>query len=184
MVLKVIKIQNGTIRNIVVPAEHEYSGWVKFEKCLKSFFLKKIGKSNGDVTNASKSARDQKQASGKPIVMEESKLVGQTESEQSSTVKLPSLAVVILKQTSHISWGLVKEQMRKKLGRLAEVVPFADDRAVLWCANEDELKSVLEKGELFRGQVFIAKIKKRNMYMHWQFTQIEARYSWIGVEGL
>ena len=22
------------------------------------------------------------------------------------------------------------------------------------------------------------------MYMHWEFTQIEARYHWIGVEGL
>ena len=75
--------------------------------------------------------------------------------------------------------------MQKKLGRLAKVVPFADDRAVSWCTNEDELKSILEKGDLFRGQMFIAKITKWNMYMltkwnmymHWEFTQIEARYS-------
>ena len=83
--------------------------------------------------------------------LEESKTIGQTRSEQGSTVKLPSLAVVILKQRSHISWRLVKEQMQKKLGRLAKVVPFADDRAVSWCTNEDELKSILEKGDLFRG---------------------------------
>ena len=56
--------------------------------------------------------------------------------------------------------------MQKKLGRVVEVVPFTDDRVMLWCVNEDELKSVLEKGDLFRGQMFIGKIKKWNMYMH------------------
>ena len=116
--LKAMKIHNGTIRNIIVLVEYEFSGWVNFEKCLKSFFLQKIGKSSG---NTSKSVRDQKQSSGKQIVMEESKAAGQTGSEQSLTVKLSSLAVAIFKQRSHISWGLVKEQMQKKLGRLAEV---------------------------------------------------------------
>ena len=62
--LKVMKIQNGTIRNIVVPAEHECSGWVKFKECLKSLFLTRIGKSNG---NTSRSVRNQKQTSGKQI---------------------------------------------------------------------------------------------------------------------
>lgn len=74
--------------------------------------------------------------------------------------------------------------MQKKLGRIVEVVPIADDRAVLWCENENELKYVLEKGDLFRGRLFIGKIQKWNMHMHWEFTQIEARHSWIGVEGL
>ena len=74
--------------------------------------------------------------------------------------------------------------MHKKLGKVAEVVPFADDRAVVWCDSKEELKSVMEKGDLFRGRLFIGKIKKWDMYMHWEFTQTQARYSWIGVEGL
>ena len=38
--LKVMKIYNGTINNIIVPAEQEFSGWLNFEKCLKSFFIR------------------------------------------------------------------------------------------------------------------------------------------------
>ena len=36
--LKVMKIQNGVIRTIVVPAEHGDRGWVLFEKCVKRVF--------------------------------------------------------------------------------------------------------------------------------------------------
>lgn len=64
------------------------------------------------------------------------------------------------------------------------MVPIADDRAISWCVDENELRDVLAKGDLFRGRLFIGRIKKWNMLMHWEYTKIEARYSWIGVEGL
>ena len=67
--------------------------------------------------------------------------------------------------------------MNKKVGRLTEVVPFAVDRAVMWCVNEEELRSLLNKGDLFRGRAFIAKVKKWNSVLHWEFTQIEASHS-------
>ena len=127
---------------------------------------------------------NQKQISRKQSIKEETKEGGLTGSEQRSISKRLSLAVVIFKDRSHISWGLVKEQMQKKLGKIIDVVPITDDRAVVWCKNENEFKYVLKKGDLFRGRMFIGKIKKWNMYMHWEFTQIEARDSWIGVEGL
>ena len=43
---------------------------------------------------------------------------------------------------------------------------------------------MLEKGDLYRGRLFIGKIKKWDMFMHWEFTRIQVRYSWTGVEGL
>ena len=50
--------------------------------------------------------------------------------------------------------------------RFTKVIPSADDGAVMWCANEVELSSVLEKGDLYRGQVFIAESKKWNRFLH------------------
>ena len=72
----------------------------------------------------------------------------------------------------------------KKVGRITEVVPFTVDRVVMWCANEEELRSVLEKGDLFRGREFIAKIKNCDTYSLSELTQIEVSHSWIGVQGL
>ena len=48
--------------------------------------------------------------------MEENKAVGQKANERNSSIKLLNLAVVILKQRNVFSWGLIKEQMNKKLG--------------------------------------------------------------------
>ena len=44
--LKVMKIQNGVIRSIVVPAKNGDRWWVMFEKCLKSFYLNDNCKQN------------------------------------------------------------------------------------------------------------------------------------------
>ena len=54
----------------------------------------------------------------------------------------------------------------------------------MWCESKAELKSIMGKRNLYRGRLFIGKIRKWDRYMHWEFTQIEAKYNWIGVEGL
>lgn len=38
--MTVSKIQNGVLRNIIVPGEHAYRGWYKFKRCIDSFFNK------------------------------------------------------------------------------------------------------------------------------------------------
>ena len=63
------------------------------------------------------------------------------------------------------------------MGRVVDVVPFEDDRAVTWCANEGEVKTLMEKDDLYKGRNFLAKIKRWNMYMHWEYIQIEAKNS-------
>ena len=94
------------------------------------------------------------------------------------------MAAVIVKYRSQTSWRTIKDQMQRKVGRCLEVVPFTDDRAVFWCVNEREMKTILDRSELYKGKDFLAKIKKWNVYLHWEYVQIEAKYSWIGVDGL
>ena len=65
-----MKIYNGTIRNIIVPTKHEFSGWMKFEKCLKSFFIKTTGKSRDSLN---RSTKNQKIYSGKQAGTEKNK---------------------------------------------------------------------------------------------------------------
>ena len=117
--LKVMKIYNGKISNVIVLAEQEFSGWMNFEKCLKSFFIRKT--SNSKVST-NRSNINQKLYPGQQV---------------GPILKVASLVVVIFKYSSYISWELVMIQMQKKLGRLAEAVPFADDRAVVWCDSEE-----------------------------------------------
>ena len=161
--LKVMKIYNGIINNIIVPAEQDFSGWMNFEKCLKSFFIRTGG--NSRVTS-NRSTKTQKIYPGKQEGTEKNKDEELNRNDQGPIFRKPSLALVIIKHSSQTSWGLVKDQMHKKLGKATEVVPFADDRAVVWCDSEEELKLVLEKGDLYRGRLFIGKIKKWNMHMH------------------
>ena len=87
------------------------------------------------------------------------------------------MAAVILKNRSQTSWKIIKKQMQTKMGRVVDVVPFEDDRAVTWCANEGEVKTLMEKDDLYKGRNFLAKIKRWNMYMHWEYIQIEAKNS-------
>lgn len=179
--LKAMKIQNGSLRNIIIPAEQEFRGWTNFASCLKSFFKNNHGKGRGIKTRCNEV---QRQSSGGQSAKNEREDGCQNSSKQRTMVKMPSLALVILKHKSYFTWELIKEQLQKKLEQKAEVIPIADDRAVSWCVDENELRDVLEKGDLFRGRLFLGRIKKWNMFMHWEYTQIEARYSWIGVEGL
>ena len=114
--LKVMKIQNGVIRSIVVSAEHGDRGWVIFEKCVKSFYLNDYCKQNRLESFQGSGVRSQNRTLMKQTELEY-RVVGQKENERNSSVKLPNMAVVILKQRSVFSWGLIKVQMNKKLER-------------------------------------------------------------------
>ena len=45
--LRVLKIENGETRKVLIPAEYAFRGWVKFGECLKSFYSK--GNSQKDI---------------------------------------------------------------------------------------------------------------------------------------
>ena len=74
-----------------------------------------------------------------------------------------SKAVVILKNRSEIPWKIIKAQMQRKMDRLVDVVPIADNRAVPWCVDEGEMQTLLENNELYKGRNFLAKIKRWTM---------------------
>ena len=57
-------------------------------------------------------------------------------------------------------------------------------RVVIWCVNEWEIKTILERSDLYKGREFLAKIMRWNMFLHWEYVQIEAKFSWIRVDGL
>ena len=96
--LKIMKIQNGVVRNIVVPVEFEVGEWVKFENCLKCFYLKFSKKSSVDGSVEGRNVKDQRQTSIKQCGIEVSKAP-----TQRPIVKLPSLSVVILRHRSSFS---------------------------------------------------------------------------------
>ena len=163
--LRVLKIHNGSTRNVIIPAEFEYRGWEKFGECLQSFFSKNISNMGGLNSTKQKGQRSNIQ-----------NVAG-----LSSVTRDTSLAVVILKKRSQTPWRIIKEQMQRKMGRVVDVVPFADDRAVTWCVNESEVQTLMEKDNLYRGRNFLAKIKRWNMYMHWGIFSLEAN-SLVGVQ--
>ena len=106
--LKVMKIQNGVLRTILIPTEHGDRGWVLFEKCVKSFYLNVFCKQNSQESVQDIGVRSQNRTLMKQTELEEHRVVGLKENDRNSNIKLPNLAVVILKQRSVFSWGLIK----------------------------------------------------------------------------
>ena len=166
---------------MIIPAEYAFEGWEKFGECLKSFFWMKFT-NRGNVIKAERRKPNLDFVKQKGREQQRSN-IHQTGGINSLT-RDPSLAVVILKNTNQTSWKVISEQMHRKIGRTVVVVPFADDKVVIWCANEGEVMFLMEKDDLYKGRNFLAKIKRWNMYMHWEYIQTEAKNNWIGIEGL
>lgn len=92
--------------------------------------------------------------------------------------------VVVFRKTSDTQWEVIKGLMESRLGRSIEVFPVAADRAVSWCRDEKERNSLITEKNLSHIGAIIASIQLWSMYSHWDYVQIEARNSWIGIEGL
>lgn len=40
--MKILKIQNGGIKNVIVPGEYANIGWHEFKRCIDSFFNRSL----------------------------------------------------------------------------------------------------------------------------------------------
>ena len=92
--------------------------------------------------------------------------------------------LVVYRYTMYLSWGNISRRIRDKLRRDVVVVPLAADRAIVWCTDEDEVSSLtLNPIQFSKGRDQV-KIKRWNMFAHWDNLQIHVNHSWIGIEGL
>lgn len=179
-----MKIQNGTVRNIIIPAERAFTGWEEFNRCLQSFFIKSgYQRSVGPDKNTGAQGQTIREYRGGPLQRQQ-QLKSGTIVEGKSAEKSSKAAMVVIKQRSLISWKAIKESLERRTGRIMEVVPFAADRAMSWCASDDEKRDVLKDKELLNGGVLLGRVEIWDMVLHWENIKIEARFSWIGIEGL
>ena len=92
--------------------------------------------------------------------------------------------MVIYRYSLQTAWDFIRKCLESRLKRIIEVVPLSADRAVMWCVNNDEMKSLLQEKFVFSGRRNMAKMEKLSSDAHWDYVQIEVQNSWIGVEGL
>ncbi|PON41207.1 hypothetical protein TorRG33x02_338710 [Trema orientale] len=104
--------------------------------------------------------------------------------EGSNVEKSLETAVVIFKQRSQISWKAIKQSLERITGISMKVILFAADRLVSWLVNNEEKRYILKEKILYNGRVLLGSIDSWDKVLHWEYIKIEARLSWIGIEGL
>lgn len=94
------------------------------------------------------------------------------------------LAVVVFRKRSDTQWDIIKGLLRSRLGKAIKLIPMATDSSVSWCRDEKEKNFLMTEENLFYRGAIIASMEQWSTYSHWNYVWIEARNSWIGIEGL
>lgn len=92
--------------------------------------------------------------------------------------------MVVIKRSVDAKWKVVMDLLHSRLSQNVEMVCMAADRVVVWCNDEAERSMSLTGKSLFYRRNIIARMEPWSIFSHWEHVQIEARNSWIGVEGL
>ena len=91
---------------------------------------------------------------------------------------------MVNRNTMHLSWGEIRKRVEFKLRRAVGVVSLAADRAIMWCQDEDEISSFLSNPLQFTNGKNHVRLKRWNLFAHWDDLQIHVNQSWIDIEGL
>ena len=164
--IKLMKVENGTVKSLMIPKESNGAGWSNFYIYIKGFFNcdKKMVLNVGKIRNAGVNTMEEE-----PV---------------SEMIKDWRKAITIFCSNTKMSWKEISSKLGAIIKRKAEVSQVAADRAIFWCLEADELEGLLLQSEQLsslKSQVRMVNWKKED---HWENLQIGLRYSWIGIEGL
>ena len=154
--LRVMKIQNGENKKVIIPVEYAFKGWEKFGECLQSFFSN-INNKNGKTDKGKKEY----------VALKDCKRV-----------------VTVYRSNTRSSWGEIREKLESITKRESELLQIVADRAIFWVRQEQEIEALLfNSDQLSTYKTMVTKGRWRKED-HWQNLQISVRHSWIGIEGL
>ena len=167
--MKICKIQYGTLSSLFIPEETNCQGWKKFYSSLDSFFAtKKVQrKERLEITE------DKQQHEGRMEYKQRRK-----EEVEDQQIRDWRKAMVIYRNTIHISWGELRKRVEVSLRRKVEVTPLAVDRAIIWCQNEEEISSLLSNPLQFSNGKNHVKLERWNQFAHWDNLQIHVNLDW------
>lgn len=65
-----------------------------------------------------------------------------------------------------------------------EISPIVVDRAIVWCINENQKRTLENMGDCYISVVARVTFRSWNPKSQFFITKIECSYGWTGVEGL
>ena len=154
--LRVLKIQNGNTRMVIIPAEYAFKGWEKFGDCMQSFFSNK-NSNFGDTLE---------------------------DKQESLALRDWKRAITVYRSNTRLYWEEISGRLESITKRKSDLFQVAADRAIFWCWEEQEFERLLSKPDQlsdYKTKVSMGRWRKED---HWQNLQISVSYSWIGIEGL
>ena len=163
--LKLMKVEHGTVKTLMIPKEGNGAGWSNFYVYIKGFF------------------NYEKQ---KMMSVERLRDAGVSRFKDESDAVLTKdwrKAVTIYRSNTKMSWKEISTKLEAIINRKPEVNQVAVDRAILWCSEPAEVNGLLKNSDQLSSQKTFVKMKNWKKD-HWEDLQVGARYSWIGIEGL
>lgn len=195
--LRILKVEQGRVKNIIVPGETQEQGWKDFSECLHNIFSRKIGRMGiskqipvhmrGSLKGVHTLQGNERKTgyfgnrSWKDVVMQ--KQWAEEDTEPKVEKKL-NLAVVIYRYTLKADWETIRQGLGNLIHRRAVVIPLAADRAITWCLDEEEKSFLIKVRWIEERNRSIAKMENWTPEVHLNHTQIAVNYSWIGLEGI
>ncbi|EXB80244.1 hypothetical protein L484_025093 [Morus notabilis] len=167
--LKVMRINRGEVKNVIIPGEENKKGWRDLSRCLENFFCKKSQTSKNKTLMRKDFTRAAAKHQGILDVREE---------------KRWERAVVAYRDWMEEGWTEISKGLSEKLERKVRVSPLFADRAILWCQSDYERDTLVKEGSVHIRNQHAITIKRWCIETHWKNVKIEGRASWIGIEVL
>ena len=164
--LRLMKVENGKVKTLMIPKEKDGAGWSNFYVYVKSFFI----------------ADNQREKNLGRL----SKIGVTREEEKSDSEKFKDWrkAITVYRSNTKMSWKEISRKLEAIIKRKPEVNQVAADRAIFWCFGGEELNGLLFKPEQLSSHNTYVKMDNWKKEDHWENLQIGVRYGWIGIEGL
>lgn len=149
--LKITKLFNGTLKNIIVPGGRSKWGWSRLVSCLDNLVGKRFWRSKGvgwkgGHFNVKSGDLDRKRFHKDLLNWDKTKCkwsyVGSSRGEehQDSNNRRNWREVVLVFRFSYLqSWSSIKSALSKLLHFHHDLIPLVVDRVALWCANAEDI---------------------------------------------
>lgn len=182
--MKFTKISNGTVKNLVLPCGWNRWGWKKFAHCLDNLVGSRSAQPQIRRTVRRKWEHIQKPPSNPGSSSIDSEPIwDRNYPKRSHLCRNWKFAVIVFRLSVFDRWSVIQNGIGTLLDWDLETSPLAADRAIVWCNNAEQHKTLVNLGEchLPTARVIFRPWDPKTQF---QNPKIVCSHNWIGIEGL
>ena len=148
--LKLMKVENGTVKSLMIPKERNGAGWSNFYVYINGFFkCEKLKMINAEKIRVARVSRTE-DAPGYEMI------------------KDWKMAMIIFRSNTRMSWYAITRKLEAIIKRKAKVNQVVVDRAIFYCVEVDELKALLMNSEQLSSPKTLVRMVNWKKEDHWE----------------